>query len=304
MEKKFLTSKELFRDIKAREIYKVEYYKDLNQEQKDDVLYFIEGNYKYMKSKLDSAIGSLGLEVDRYKDSKNQWKIPIEEEELFIRAFIESTSTAGKKLRGIKKDELDISEIRKEIKSMEELIDKKYGAGNAEDVKAFLDYTTNYRILEKINQVKEPINKMILENMENILNGRKDKNIIKDTEDLFDFGEDNLRFLNIDDAVYLLDYYKELIENTTKMWNSIVDIFSEIRDSENEVIDENVKIKCAESETVLTDAIKIYNKRLRSPKLEDKQIDRSSIRKTNKEYTDEEMKAVKEVLESYLKAGR
>lgn len=46
MEKKFLTSKELFRDIKAREIYKIEYYKDLNQEQKDDVLYFIEGNYK------------------------------------------------------------------------------------------------------------------------------------------------------------------------------------------------------------------------------------------------------------------
>lgn len=304
MEKKFLTSKELFRDIKAREIYKVEYYKDLNQEQKDDVVYFIEGNYKHMKSKLDSAIASLGLEVDRYKDSRNQWKIPIEEEELFIRAYNESISPAGKKLRGIKKDELDISEIHIEIKSMEELIDKKYGAGNAEDVKVFLDYTTNYRILDKINQVKEPINKMILENMENILNGRKDKKIIEDTENLFDFGEDNLRFLNIDEAVYLLDYYKELIENTTKMWNSIVDIFCEIRNSENEVTDENDKVKCAESETVLTEAIKIYNKRLRSPKLEDKQIDRNSIRKENKEYTDEEMKAVKEVLESYLKAGK
>ena len=304
MSKKFLTSKDLFRDIKAREIYNVEYYKDLSQEHKDDVFNSVEGNYKYMKSKLDSAIGSLGLEIDKYKDSKNQWKIPIVEEELFIRAYTESTSRAGRKLRGVKKDELNISEIHKEIKSMEELIDKKYGAGNAEDVKAFLDYTTNYRILEKINQVKEPINKMILENMENILNGRKDKKIIEDTENLFDFGEDNLRFLNIDDAIYLLDYYKELIENTTKMWNSIVDMFCGIRESENEVIDEDVKIKYAESETVLTEAIKIYNKRLRSPKLEDKQIDRNSIRKTNKEYTDEEMKAVKEVLESHLKAGR
>lgn len=305
MEKKFLTSKDLFRDIKAREIYNVKYYKDLSQEQKDDVLYFIEGNYKHMKSKLDSAIGSLGLEVDRYKDSKNQWKIPIEEDELFIRAYTESTSPAGKKLRGIKKDELDISEIHKEIKSMEELIDKKYGAGNEEEVKAFLDYTTNYRILEKIKQVKEPINKMILENMENILNGRKDKKIIEDTENLFDWGEDNLRFLNIDDAVYLLDYYKELIENTTKMWNSIVDIFSEIRNSENEVIkyiNDGTEIKYDGSDIVLTEAIKIYNKRLRSLKLEDNQEGRNT--KINKEYTDEEMKAVKEVLESYLKAGK
>ncbi|WP_238904424.1 hypothetical protein [Clostridium sp. YIM B02506] len=304
MEKKFLTSKELFRDIKAREIYKIEYYKDLNQEQKDDVLYFIEGNYKHMKSKLDSAIDSLGLEVDRYKDSKNQWKIPIEEKELFIRAYNESTSPAGKKLRGVKKDELNISEIHKEIKSMEELIDKTYSSDDAQEVKGYLEYTTNFKILEKISQVKEPINKMIIENMENILNGRKDKKIIEDTENLFDWGEDNLRFLNIDEAVYLLDYYKELIENTTKMWNSIVDIFCEIRNSENEVTDENDKVKCAESETVLTEAIKIYNKRLRSPKLEDKQIDRNSIRKTNKEHTDEEMKAVKEVLESYLKAGK
>lgn len=257
-----------------------------------------------MKSKLDSAIDSLGLEVDRYKDSKNQWKIPIEEKELFIRAYNESTSPAGKKLRGVKKDELNISEIHKEIKSMEELIDKTYSSDDAQEVKGYLEYTTNFKILEKISQVKEPINKMIIENMENILNGRKDKKIIEDTENLFDWGEDNLRFLNIDEAVYLLDYYKELIENTTKMWNSIVDIFCEIRNSENEVTDENDKVKCAESETVLTEAIKIYNKRLRSPKLEDKQIDRNSIRKTNKEHTDEEMKAVKEVLESYLKAGK
>lgn len=270
MEKKFLTSKELFRDIRTREIYKKDFYDNLRLEEKADVDNLVENTKKAMNEKLESAIGSLGLEISKYKDSRNKWKIPIEEEELFIRVFIESTSPAGKKLRGIKKDELDIIEIHNEIKSMEELIDKKYGDGNAEDVKSFLDYTTNYRILEKINQVKEPINKMILENMENILNGREDKKIIEDTENLFNFGEGNLRFLNIDDAVYLLDYYKELIENTTKMWNSIVDIFCEIRNSENEVIDENVKIKCAESETVLTEAIKIYNKRLRSPKLEDK----------------------------------
>lgn len=194
---------------------------------------------------------------------------------------------------------MDISEIQNEIESIEELIDKKYGADKAEDIKGYLEYTTNFKILEKISQVKEAINQMILSNMENILNGRKDKKIIEDTENLFDWGENNLRFLNIDEAVYLLDYYKELIENTTEMWNSIVDIFCEIRNSENEVTDENDKVKCAESEIVLTEAIKVYNERLRSLKLEDKQIDRNSIRKTNKEYTDEEMKAVKEVLESY-----
>lgn len=291
MEKKFLTSTDLYRDIRTREIYNKDFYNNLNLVEKADVDILVDNTKKAMNGKLENAIGSLGLEITKYKDGRNKWKIPIEEEELFIRAYNESTSPAGKKLRGIKKDELDISEIEKEIKSMEELIDKTYSEDDAQDVKGYLEYTTNLKILEKISQIKEPINEMILSNMENILNWEEHKH----------------RLLNIDDAIYLIDYYKELIENTTKMWNSIIDIFCEVRDSENEVIDyinEDVKFQYDESEKILAQAIKIYNKRLRSPKLKDRTIDRNSIRKTNKEYTAEEMKAVKEVLESYLKAGK
>lgn len=278
MKNEIITSKGLFRDIKAREIYNIDYYKNLNQVQKDDVLNSVEGNYKYMKNKLNSAVGSLGLEINKYKNNRNQWNIPVEEEELFIRAYVESTSPAGKKLRGIKKDELDISEIHKEIKSMEELFDKKYGIGNSEDAKGFLEYTTNYKILEKVNEIKQPINLMILENMENILNWEEYKH----------------RLLNIDDAVYLIDFYKDLIERTTKMWNGIVDIFSEIRDSENELNsydDSNSEIEDTESKTILAEAINVYNQRISNSKLK-------------KEYTEDELKAVKEVLESYLKARK
>lgn len=278
MKNEFITSNELFRDIKAREIYNIDYYKNLNQVQKDDVFNSAESNYKYIKNKLESAIGSLGLEISKYKNNRNQWKIPAEEEELFIRAYVESTSPAGKKLRGIKKGELDISEIHKEIKSMKELIDKKDVIEDSEDAKGYLEYITNFKILEKVNEIKQPINQIILENMENILNWEKYKH----------------RLLNIDDAVYLIDFYKDLIERTTKMWNGIIDIFSEIRDSENEVSSytySNLEIEYIESETILTEAIKEYNQRISNSKLK-------------KEYSEDELKSVKEVLESYLKATR
>lgn len=278
MKKSHLTSTDLFRDIKAREIYNVDFYENLKFEHKGDVDIIISNTRKFMNNKLENCIVSLGVDSHRFKDDRGRWSIPIEEEEYIIRAYIQSTSPAGKKLRGIKKGELEINEIHEEIKSMEELIDKKYDEEESEKLKGALEYTTNYKILEKISQVKEPINQMILESMEHIVH-------IK---------EDEYRWLNMDDAVYLIEFYHDLIERTTKMWHGIIDTFAEIRNSENELginTDESLKDNYEKSEIILEEAIKEYNQKM-------------SKENKREKFTEEQMKAVKEVLESFFKARK
>lgn len=244
---KYVDFKEICIEMRSEETY-VKDYGSLTEDEKYYLDEDIKNNYKNMKKNLKDLITALGLDINKYVKENGAILIPIEEKEFCKRAYLNRTSAAAKKLRGKKKTELSFSDIEDEILSLCAAIDKTPEIEDPEMLKGRIMCTQNYEVLKKINEIKGPLYKFILDSMSSILEG-------------------NIS-INGSDASYLIDIYFRSIERETDVWKKIVRKYSEIRDEEIEnFIDDEIPIdnfpemyaeKLKDQSVVLQEAISEY----------------------------------------------
>lgn len=172
------------------------------------------GNYYREKRKrLMKIFKVLGADPLSLKDiQKDKYRIPLKQKDNIKKMLQEYTSKKMKLIRKEKFDEIPAEELGRIVAMVEGILKERLGNDERyEEQRTCVYLKTRYPVLKNIEEVR----KMVLER------------IVQDMEDMKPVILDNT--LQDMDKVYLLRYYRNLLEEASQQWREVVQNVSDLR---------------------------------------------------------------------------
>lgn len=173
-----------------------------------------EDYYKGCLKKVKDIFGKFGINNDVLKDNKGKYLINSNQRENISELITSYTSKSMKKIRKLKFEEIAIGELEVKYSLVESILKESLNEELFQEELIKMDLITNYHLLKGISEVEKEGLEEVKSNIDEI------KPFITE------------KFLNQEDKVMLLNFYNELIKNTSNMWKDIVEIYCEVREVE------------------------------------------------------------------------
>lgn len=289
MNKEYVSFYELSKEIAKEEEKDFYDYKKIKDKVKHDKYERQFENYRKQKQKyFENILKNQGVNPDRKYKKEGKFQIPVDEKEA-IKILIKTyTSKYYKDLRNGKRPQFEI--IESLLEEIKRYIEKNFRPAEAKEQLEIIYSVVEYNSKKAGKKIYDNATKMIKKSIDNIKieedkvdrkTALKHERELSEFADLGDFFssetykqweetlKDNdiprMRLLTDVDAKKLLCYYGKMLRDTTKRFNRIADIYSDLREEEIEEM-AAVEIEFGENHDftfknpidVLKDAIEIF----------------------------------------------